>query len=84
MRPNDADGMANRIDPNRSSPIWVYAVCYDLSVLIFRISMVLGPFAIKSYKHILPGVKSRLEDQKRAFIFWYKIRENIAKQGASI
>ena len=49
MRPKDADGMANRVDPNRSSLIWVSAVCFGLSVPIFRISLVLGPFAIKSY-----------------------------------
>ena len=42
MRPKDADGMANRVDPNRSSPIWVCVLCYGLSVPIFRISMVLG------------------------------------------
>ena len=28
MGPKDADGMANRVDPNRSSPIWVCAVCF--------------------------------------------------------
>ena len=52
MRPKDADGMANRVDPSRSSPIWVCVLCYGLSVPIFRISMVLGLFAIKSHKHL--------------------------------
>ena len=53
MRPKDADGMANRVDPSRSSPIWVCVLCYGLSVPIFRISMVLGLFAIKSHKHLV-------------------------------
>ena len=47
MRPKDADGMANRVDPSRSSPIWVCVLCYVLSVPIFRISMVLGLFTAK-------------------------------------
>ena len=38
MRPKDADGMANRADRNRSSLIWVCAVCFCLSVQIVRIS----------------------------------------------
>ena len=42
MRPRDADGMANRVDPNRSSLIRVCAVCFGLSVPIVRISTVLG------------------------------------------
>ena len=64
MRPIDADGMANRVDPNRSSLIWVCAVCFGLSVPIFRFSMVLGLFAIKSYKHLVYYLesKSRPED----------------------
>ena len=37
MHPNDADGMANSVDPEqRSSLIWVYTVCSDLSVRKFR------------------------------------------------
>ena len=40
MHPNDADGIANSVDPDqtlicvysRSSLIWVYTVCLDLSV----------------------------------------------------
>ena len=36
MSPKDADGMANSVVPDRtaprSSPIWVYTVCPDLSV----------------------------------------------------
>ena len=43
--------------------------------------MVIGLFARKSYKHILPAVKPRLEDEKGIF-FLYKMQENIAKQGA--
>ena len=65
MRPKDADGMANRVDPKQSRLIWVYAVCFGLSVPIFRISMVLGLFAIKSHKHLVCYLesKSRLEDE---------------------
>ena len=65
MRPKDVDGLANHVDPNRSSPIWVYAVCFGLSVPIVRISMVLGLFAIKSHKHLVYYLesKSRLEDE---------------------
>ena len=65
MCPIDADGMANRVDPNRSSQIWVCAVSFGLSFPIFRISMVLGLFVIKSHKHLVcyPASKSRLEDE---------------------
>ena len=65
MRPIDADGMTNHVDPNRSSLIWVSAVCFSLSVPISRISMVLGLFAIKSHKHLVCYLesKSRLEDE---------------------
>ena len=65
MHPKDADGMANRVDPNRSSLIWVCAVCFGLSVPIVRISMVIGLFAIKSHKHLICYLasKSRLEDE---------------------
>ena len=64
MRPKDADGMANRVDPNRSSLIWVSAICFGLSVPIVRISMVLGLFAI-SHKHLVYYLesKSRQEDK---------------------
>ena len=41
MRPKDADGIAYPVDPDRSSLIWVCAVCFGLSVPIVRISMVL-------------------------------------------
>ena len=65
MFPKDADGIANHVDPNRSSLIWVSAVCFGLSVPIVRISMVLGLFAIKSQKHLVCYLesKSRLEDE---------------------
>ena len=65
MRPKDADGMANRVDPNRSSPIWASVVCLCISATIVRISMVLGLFAIKSHKHLVYYLesKSRLEDE---------------------
>ena len=61
----DADGIVNRVDPSRSSPIWVCVVCFGLSVPIVRISMVLGLFAIKSHKHLVCYLesKSRLEDE---------------------
>ena len=39
--PKDADRMASSVDPGqRSSRIWVYTVCQDLSVRKFRIIMV--------------------------------------------
>ena len=65
MRPKDADGMVNRVDPNRSSPVWVCAICFGLSAPIVRISIVLGLFAIKSHKHLVYYLesKSRLEDE---------------------
>ena len=65
MRPKDADGMADRVDPYRSSPIWVSAVCFCLSVPIVRMFMVLGLFVIKSHKHLVYYLesKSRLEDE---------------------
>ena len=56
MHPKDADGLANRVDPNRSSMIWVCAVCFGLSAPIVRISMVLGLFAIQA-PNLLPGIK---------------------------
>ena len=73
MRPNDADGMANRVDPSRSSPSWVGAVCFSLSVPIVRISMILGLFGIKSHKHLVYYLdsKSRLEDEQRVFVFLF-------------
>ena len=54
MHPKDADGLANREDPNRSSLVWICAVCFCLSVPIVRISMVLGLFQAPS---LLPGIK---------------------------
>ena len=36
-RPNDADGMANSVDPDRSSLIWVCTVCPGISVQKLRI-----------------------------------------------
>ena len=36
MRPNDADGMANSVDPDQTALIWVFTVCSDLSVRKFR------------------------------------------------
>ena len=42
MRPKDADGMANSVDPDQTAPIWVCSVCPDLSnikVLIVRRSV---------------------------------------------
>ena len=32
MHPQDANGMANSVDPFQSSLIWVYTVCSNLSV----------------------------------------------------
>ena len=35
-RPNDADGMANSVDPDQIAPLWVCTVCPDLFVRNFR------------------------------------------------
>ena len=38
MSPNDADGMANSVDPDQTAPlIWVCTVCPGLSVRKLRI-----------------------------------------------
>ena len=41
MSPNNADGMANSVDPDQTAPlgslIWVCTVCSDLSVRKLRI-----------------------------------------------
>ena len=43
MSPNDADGMANSVDPDqRSSLIWVCTVCPGISVRKLRIIMVMA------------------------------------------
>ena len=51
MSPNDADGMANSVDPDQtmSSLIWVCTVCPDLSVRKLRIITV-----------VVKGVGSRM------------------------
>ena len=61
MRPKDADGMTNRVDPNRSSLIWICAVCFGLIAPIVRIFMVLGLFAIKSHKHLVYYLESKIK-----------------------
>ena len=41
MRPNDADGMANNVDPDHTAPlIWVCTVCPDLSIRIITVSYI--------------------------------------------
>ena len=42
VRPKDADGMANSVDPDQSAPDLGRACFLDLSVLILRIFMVNG------------------------------------------
>ena len=42
MRPNDAEGIANRVDPDQTALIWVCTVCPSLSVRKLRIIMVLS------------------------------------------
>ena len=42
MSLKDADGMANSVDPDQTAPtrsslIWIYTICSDLSVTILRI-----------------------------------------------
>ena len=36
MSPNDAEGMANSVDPDQTALIWVCTVCPDLSVQKLR------------------------------------------------
>ena len=40
MHPNDADGMANSVDPDQTAPLGVNTVSSDLSVRKFRNIMV--------------------------------------------
>ena len=40
MSPNNADGMANSVDLDQSSLIWVYTVCLGISVRKLRIIIV--------------------------------------------
>ena len=65
MRPNDADGIANSVDPGQTALIWVYTVCSDLSVRKFRNIKVIIiselPFSktqIPQYAHSKQGSKS--------------------------
>ena len=44
MSPNDADGMANSVDPDQTAPvslIWSCTVCLDISVRKLRIITVM-------------------------------------------
>ena len=41
MSPNDADGMANSVDPDQTAPIWVCTVCSRISVRKLRIITVI-------------------------------------------
>ena len=51
MSPNDADGMANSVDPDQTAPslIWVCTVCPGISVRKLRIITVLY-FSIAIYE----------------------------------
>ena len=40
MSPNDADGMANSVDPDQTAPLWDCTVCLGISVRKFRINTV--------------------------------------------
>ena len=51
MSPNNADGMANSVDPDQSSLIWVCTICSGLSVQKLRIITV-GYFCHLKNKHI--------------------------------
>ena len=44
MRPTDAGGMANSVDPDQSSLIWVYTVCLDLPIRKLKIFTVKDNF----------------------------------------
>ena len=49
MSPSDADRMANSVDPDRSSLIWVCTVCPGLSVRKLRIIRVVMPAVLFEY-----------------------------------
>ena len=55
MPPNDADEMANSVDPDqiRSSLIWVCTVCSNLSAPILRIFTEDSQIISKVYGHSL-------------------------------
>ena len=42
MHPKDAEGIADSVDPDQSSLIWVCTVCQNLSAQKFRIITVLS------------------------------------------
>ena len=62
MSPNDADGMANSVDPYqtaRSSLIWLCTVCPGISVRKLRIITVVSRYYhLSMNKHMLPKVQS--------------------------
>ena len=47
MSPNDADGLANSVDPDQSSLIWVCTVCPGISVRKLRIITVFVKICIR-------------------------------------
>ena len=62
MSPNNADGMANSVDPDQTALIliWVYTVCPDLSVRKLRKITVTNEFGHKAKKKnmCVPGFGS--------------------------
>ena len=41
MNPNNAEGIANSVDPDQTAPLWVCTVCPGISVRKLRIITVL-------------------------------------------
>ena len=62
MSTNDADGMANSVDPyqTRSSLIWVCTICPDISVRKLRIITVKDIFRLFLHKNICCGCSLEL------------------------
>ena len=60
MSPNDADGMANTVDPDQTAPlIWVCTVCPGLSVQQLRIITVKVYLSI-NFQNILQHILQQI------------------------
>ena len=53
MSPNDADGMANSVDPDQTALIWICTVCPGISVQKLRIITVFRIIAANIWVCIL-------------------------------
>ena len=60
MHPKDADGMANSVDPDLSSLIWVYTICPDLPVRKIRNIHNMSCLMTKPTKWHVPPSKTQI------------------------